>query len=267
MKAVALPLMAALAAGPALAQDPGDDWDILRDGRNRQVMAYLQFSNGLGITVRCLDGSLDAVIGGLPPPINPQPSNIGISYRALYMTFRDEREYGGRWVIATNDTMAVGLFPAPFARRLREGGALQIRVPDGAGDGRSLSYRIDLPPSAHNIDEVLTTCDRPLTDPRDEVLGLDENPILPASITWERPPRPSFPTNSKYASGFVVVSCNTRADGGLEDCIAESQHPADSKFGREALTAARRARLQVIGDADAPVPVRRVVFTVTFRMM
>ncbi len=264
----ALALVLGLAqATPGLTQDPGDDWDIVRDRRNKQVMAYLQFSNGLGITVRCLDGSLDAVIGGLPPPVNPEPSSIGISYRPLYMTFRDAEEYGGRWVIAVNDTMAVGLFPAPFARRLREGGALQIRVPDGGGEGRSLSYRIELPPSARHIDEVLTTCDRPLDDPRDDVLGRDENPGLPASIIWERAPRPTFPNNSTYASGFAVISCNTRPDGSLEDCIAESQHPADSRFGREALNATRRARLQVAEDADAPVPVRRVFFTVTFRLM
>lgn len=260
MRAALIPVLAAsLLADPSLAQDADDDWDMVRDRRGRAEMAHLQFSNGLAIMVQCKDRSLDVVIGGLPSA-DASPNRIGFRERPLDLRFRGEEDRRQFWAVGTDDTLAVSLLPAPFARQLRLGGALELGVPGAGTEGQTVTYRVDLPRSALNIDEVLTACRRPLADPRDELLDEVGATGLPARIVWAE--RPTLvPRASDLVSGFAVISCLTRPDGRLHDCVVESEHPRGATAARSSSAAARRARVEVAGDPDAPVPARLVHFT------
>ena len=150
--------LAVAQAWPALAQDSDDDWDIVRDRRGRAEMAHLQFSNGLAIMVQCKDRSLDVVMGGLPPA-SARPGRLGFRERPLDLRFRGEEDRRQFWAVGADDTLAVSLLPAPFARQLRQGGTLELGVPDAGDEGQMVTYRVELPPSALNGDEVLNILD------------------------------------------------------------------------------------------------------------
>ena len=244
-------------ASPTLAQQTAPDWDVHRDARQRLVMAYTAFDNGLAISVRCRKNSYEAVVHGLPAaPEQPGTRSIGIS-------FGDDDQWMQRWNVAIDRTVALSEMPAPFARKLRLGGRLQLVLPDGAGPGRNLRYDLTLPTSAAAIDETLTACARPLTDPRDiEREALSEGG-LPVDLTWGRRPSVQYPAN-RYARGFALVTCLTSPNGALRDCTVESEHPADGEFGDAALRAARRATVRRTDGTDAPIPVRLVQFRTNF---
>ena len=257
MKRPAAILAACGLALPALAQDAGGDWDMLRDPRKKLTLAYTQFDSGLGIAARCVDESYEAIIIGLPPA-------GGAETRVLQVAFGDDDLHGQRWNVAMDDTIAVSELPAPFARKLREGGRLRIMIPGGAGDGRNLMHDLALPASSSSIDETLTACERPLTDPRDAELEALPEGGLPPNLEWARTPRGSFPAPIRYGRGFAAVMCLTNPDGSLRDCSVESEHPQDGGFGEAALRATRRARVANIDDPGAPVPLGRILYRTIF---
>lgn len=252
-------LLACCVALPALAQDASRDWDMHRDPRNRLLMAYTEFDNGMGIATRCVDGGFEAVMTGLPPAGER-------TTRPLRIAFGDDDLIDTRWNVAENDTVAVSELPAPFARNLREGGRLRILIPGGAEGGRNLLYDLTLPASSGAIDETLTACRRPLTDPRDAQLEALPEEGVPADIVWVSRPRAQYPSSIRYGRGFAVVTCVPRPDGVLGDCVVEMEHPRDGGFGESTLRAARRSRVRnaLASASDAPVPPVRVMFRATF---
>ena len=58
--------LALLLAGPAAAQDAGEDWDLVQ--RHDAISASIAFDSGLAVAVRCDDGSLETYIAGLALP-------------------------------------------------------------------------------------------------------------------------------------------------------------------------------------------------------
>lgn len=253
-----LVLAAALAAtSPALAQEAPRDWDMHRNTRTDAVMAFSVFDNGLGIAVRCIDGAYEALLSGLPAAGESETRTLG-------MAFGDEEMSMERWSVATNDTVAVGERPAPFARKLRQGGRLQILVPGGGGGGRNLRYDLTLPASSGSVDETLTACQRPLTDPRDAELDALPDGGLPNSLAWIRPPQIEYPSSARYGRGFAVVSCVVNPDGSLRDCAVDSEHPHDGGFGAATLRAVRRARVHDPENPRAPAPPAMVSFRSRF---
>lgn len=257
MKRPVILLAACAIALPAHAQDAVRDWDLLRDPDKKLTLAYTRFEAGLIIAARCIDGGYEALITGLPP------AGEGDT-RSLRVAFGDGDLHPQRWNVAMDDTIAVSELPAPFARKLREGGRLRVMIPGGAEGGGNLVHDLTLPASSNSIDETLTECGRPLTDPRDaELAALPENG-LPANVIWARAPRPEFPRSARYARGFATVMCLTEPDGGLRDCSVEAEHPLDGGFGDEALQATRRARV-ANGDApDSSMPLRRILYRNNF---
>ncbi len=249
-------LLACAVALPALAQDAAADWDLTNNERNRLMVAHVQFNNGLAIAARCADGGFEAVIGGLPPAGQA-------TSRPLRIAFGDEPLYDTRWTVATDDTVAVAELPAPFARKLREGGRLRVLVPNAAADGRNLMYDVQLPVSSGSIDRTLTTCERPLVDPRDAELDALAEDGVPANIGWLSRPTARYPRTT-YARGFAVVMCVSNPDGSLRDCEIESEHPREGGFGEAALGAARRARLRNLAEPPAPVPTLRIAYKTQF---
>ncbi|MDQ3125572.1 MAG: hypothetical protein M3Q74_08205 [Pseudomonadota bacterium] len=256
MKRPLVTLLACAVALPALAQDASADWDFANDERRRLMVAYTQFDNGVGIATRCVDGGFEAVLTGLPPAGRA-------ASRPLRIAFGDGDLEDSRWIVATDDTIAVSELPAPFARELRAGGRLRIFVPDGAPDGRNLMYDLTLPASSASIDRTLTTCNRPLIDPRDAELEALQADGVPHNLTWARRPTPRFP-NTSYARGFAVVTCMTSPDGSLRDCAIEFEHPRDGRFGEATLASARRARVQNVGQPAGPVPAGQVLYKTNF---
>lgn len=244
---------------PVMAQDATRDWDVHRNTRTESVLAYTVFDNGLGIAVRCIDGAYEAFISGLPPAGDRET-------RSLDVAFGEDELAPDEWNVGVDDTIAVSDFPAPFARKLRQGGRLQIRVPDGAGEGRALRYDVTLPASSASIDETLTACGRPLVDPRDVQLKALPDTGLPADLDWVRMPRVEFPSRSRYARGFAVTTCLATADGTLQDCAIEAEYPHDGGFGEATLQAVRRARVRDIGGrhGDGALPPAMVSFRVNF---
>lgn len=256
MKRPLVALLVSAVALPALAQDAPRDWDIHRDPVGKSVLAFSTFDVGLSVGFRCIDGSFNAVLAGLPPSEDRR--------RALQLTFRDGNPFMSMWTTTTDRSVAVSDFPAPLARDFRQGGQLQVMIPQGATDGRNLRYVIELPGSNAAIDEALTACGRPLVDPRDAELEAIGESELPVGLDWQSRPRPRFPT-TRYAEGFVVTTCLTTPEGRLRACVIEMEHPHNGGFGRATLRAAESARLRNVAQPGAPVPVRQVSFRTNYR--
>ncbi len=247
-------LLALALASTPVQDDPARDWDLHRDPESGSLMAVTTWDTGFGLAFRCRQGSFAAVAAGLPPERGQR--------RRLMIRFRDERPYASMWTPTTDRSVAVADYPAMLAREFRQGGSLRITVPDGAADGRDLTYAVELPASNTAIDTVLTECGKPLVDPRDAELEAVEGGGLSGGATWARAPRVRFP-NTNYASGFAVVTCLARPEGRLTDCLLESEHPQDGRFGEAALRGARAARV-AFPDGPPPGPIR-VGFYVGFR--
>lgn len=256
-----LVMTAALMAGSAVAQDAaptGEDWDFAKDVKKKSAIAYVTTTTGLSIATRCMDGAYSALLFGLPEVTRRTKT------RPLQIMFRDEEASEWRWNVTTDRTGAVADFPAPFARELRQGGRLQIIVPDGGGAGRNLRYDLQLPASGSAIDETLSACERPLVDPRDQELDAIGEDGLQVGMRWARQIRPRYPSQSRYSEGFAVTTCVAQTDGKLRDCVIETEHPADGRFGEAVMNAVRNAT--VAYDGDQPKAPRMMAFRVNFIM-
>lgn len=249
-----------LLAAPGFAQDTGADWDALADPARALTAATLTFDSGVLIGVRCASGRYDALLAGLPPAIE------GAESRHLSVQFRDEEADDQQWTVATNPQVAVSDLPARFARSLRRGGRLQIRLIGAGPGGANLRYVFDLPASSNAIDRTLEACEKPLIDPRDAEIATLDPDGLPGGVTWAERPRPTYPSGRTYVRGFAVISCLTQPDGRLRDCVVESQHPLDGGFGEEALRATRRGRVQSVANPDDPMPTSFIIYRNNFRM-
>lgn len=267
-------LLAALAvttlcpAFDAMGQDAAQDWEVVQ--RDNVVGAATQYDNGLSLIVRCTDGrSLNAMIVGLPAA-QGHTRQIATWFEGGERDERHASRPGARnprgWGVGGNAGTAFSRYPAGLARRLREGGVMNVLVPGGAEDGRNLRYVLELPESPSAMEMVLNTCGRELKDPRDddvEALGADG---LPYRITWARQPSIQYPTGRTYVRGFVTVSCMTLPDGRLEECVLESEQPEGGGFGEAVLRAARNGRLRNEDDRRSPVPRTRILFHANFVM-
>ena len=227
-------------AGPATAQDD-EDWDLVQ--RHDALSASIAFDSGLAVAVRCDDGSLETYIAGLALPRERDDQ------RTVAYAFGDQPMRDSTWQISEDGQALFADLPAPLARRFRTGGDLQLRVA-AHGDAPARRYVVSLPPSPAAIDRVLTTCGRPAVDPRD-ALRASEASAAPSTTadgsnpSWARLPRPEYPDRAVRAglSGMAVLSCMIEADGRTKECQVEVERPAGADFGREALLAARSARL------------------------
>ncbi|NBB52075.1 TonB family protein, partial [Rhizobium sp. CRIBSB] len=96
-------------------------------------------------------------------------------------------------------------------------------------------------------------------------------PARPSVISnpqWASRPAPQFPDRAAergIEQGRVVLSCTVQPNGRVSDCSIVSEEPAGAGFGREALSAARRATLSP-RTVDGAATGARVTFPVTFRL-
>lgn len=251
-----------LAAGPVLAQSmtttSNDDWDITRDPSKKLVAAHIGLTSGLTIATRCLNDRFDVMLAGLPAAPGRDPT------RSLALAWDEKPEKRSTWNATTDRTVAIADYPAATARKLREGGRLKVTIPNGAGPGRNLTHDVELPPSSAAIAETLTACGKPLEDPRDALLPDVPAGGLSAPAVWSRAPRVAYPNNPKYVTGYAVVTCVTQPDGSLADCVVESEHPMDGRFGEAVLQSTRRARVTIPDHEVGRFPPQMVGFRVTF---
>lgn len=269
MKALAMlaPMLFFAAPLPAAAQDsavitPGPDWDLVQDDRRRLTLASITFDSGVGIAARCRRGAFEVILAGLP-----QEPGEGF-FRTLGVAFRDGEFRDTSWTVSEDRTGAFNHLPARFARRLREGGQLQIRVPGQRG-AASVRYVLDLPPSATAVETVLTACGRPLEDRRDALLpDMVREGVESVGLQWVQRPRGEYPLSANLKWASVALTCIVQADGRLDDCIVESEHPGGYKFGEAAIRAARRGRVGATPDSppDAMIAGRQITYNMTFRL-
>lgn len=242
----------------ALAQDSAPaDWETHRDERRNLTAAYLPTTTGINILFRCEKGAFTGFLSGLPQQEGEQ--------RTLEVAFGDAPLRPTQWTAGSEGTSAFSEFPAPFARKMREGGRFQVRVREGTEDGRPVRYVIDLPPSNVAIDQALQACDRPLVDARDaEIEAVGENG-LPTALEWVQRPRPTFP-NTRYARGFATVSCIASPQGRARDCVIETEHPFDGRFGKATIDAMGAVRIRNRLNPDAEIPPSRFAFRANYIM-
>lgn len=272
-------LLALLIAAPrAVAQDspspasvspdeavilPHPDWDLVRDPRRRLTLASVTFDSGIGIAARCQRGNFELVLAGLPRA----PGDDYV--RILSVAFRDGEFRDTSWTVSEDRSAAFNHLPARFARQLRQGGRLQVRVP-GEGGGPATRYVLDLPPSADAIEEALKACDRPLEHPHDALLPdrVGEG-VGSVGLKWVQHPRGDYPFGANLRWASVVLTCVVQADGRLDQCIVESEHPSGHGFGDEAIRASRRGRVGPMPDSPpgAMIAGRRITFTTTYRLV
>lgn len=259
-------------ATSALAQEStphGEDWTLTSVPERKAVMATIDFTSGLAIAARCVDGVYDVLITGLPDAPNRSLS------RELGIQAGDQEEpYTSVWTVGTQRNAAFSRIPAVVARDLAKGGTLQVIVPPTSGGPRT-RYVMELAPSSTAIEQTLTACGRPMVDPRevraDEIDGNGQDG-LPTSVAWQTMPRPTFPQSVNGRSpreGYVVLSCVTDERGGLTDCQTESEQPAGYDLGRSVERALPRARIKLTDEAAAmgrPLAGRMIRFAVNFKM-
>ncbi len=265
--------LAALAAGaPVLAQESapqGEDWTLTSVPERKAVMATIDFTSGLAVAARCVDGVYDVLITGLPEAPRRDMS------RELGVQAGDQQEpYTSVWTVGTRRNTAFSRIPAVVARDLAKGGKLQIIVPSTSGGPRT-RYVMDLDPSSIAIEQTLTACGRPMVDPREarakEIDGNGQDG-LPDTVQWQTMPRPVFPESVNGRSpleGYVVLSCVLTDTGQMTECQTESEQPAGYNLWRSVERSLPRARLKLSEQAAAAgvsLAGRMVRFSVNFKM-
>lgn len=266
-RAVVIASAIALLAAPATAQQPGDGWDLIVDEGQNMMMAVAAYSSGQTIAVRCRDGDLELLLSGLPPLEGEVPQTLEGGTRRIETGYSDGRVEAGYWLTSGDGSLVFSPVPRLDARRLRQGGALQLSVavnPDPAAPPRR--YALDLPTDTANLDQVLAECGAGHPDARDDMIRWSVPPAASASF-WRRLPTPRYPqAGVQVASAFVVFSCIAAGDGRLTDCRTEREsHHRRFRFGEEALKSLRDARIAPADDGGPPAG-RLIIATIRFRL-
>ncbi|MFN7110589.1 MAG: hypothetical protein ACK4M2_03050 [Brevundimonas sp.] len=256
-------------APPVEAQDsvvPTEDWTLTVIPEQKVTLAVAEFTSGVSLAARCVDGAYDLLITGLPeaPPRTTK--------RDLAVSVGDTSDFRTTvWSVGENRTAAFSRVPAMVARQMAEGGPLQIVVPGGEGKPRT-RYVMALNPSNTAIEQTLTACGRPLIDVRDKDVEGNGQDGLPPAVTWATTPRPRFPAPLNGRSpvdGYAVLSCVARSDGRLEHCQIESESPRGYNLGRESLRSIDRARVRLTPEgvtSGKPLEDRMILFSVNYVM-
>lgn len=259
-------------ATPVLAQElptDADDWTLQSAPERKAVIAAINFTSGLSVAARCVDGVYDLLITGLPE------ASARATSRELGIQMGDAAEpYTSVWTVGTRRDTAFSRIPAVVARDLAKGGKFQVVVPATASSRRT-RYVMDITPSSTAIEQTLTACGRPMVDPREvraEEIDGNGQDGLPTSVVWQTVPRPTFPDSVNGRSpteGYVVLSCVADEGGGLTECVTESEQPAGYNLGRSVERSLTRARIKLTDEAATtgrPLAGRMIRFAVNFKM-
>lgn len=246
--------------GVSLAQDVGDDWDLVQDPERNLTMAVLAFDSGPAVAVRCVAGRFEVILTGLPESDEQTVT--------LELGFGDEELRDTTWWGSEVSGLLASTRPGLTARRFRQGGDLNIVVPAKEGEARR-RFVMDIVPSVSAINAVLTECDQPIEDTRipGDQWVLPDYPVAPS---WQRRPTPTFPDRAVNNSswGLVFLSCIAMPDGAVRQCQVDSEGPPNLGFGEAALASVRTARSSPYTPANSLEAEhgRLLEFTMSFRL-
>lgn len=252
-------LFAALlvAVGPATAQD-ADGWDLTRT--DSALMADVSYASGQSFTVRCREGRLDVMMGGLPV-------ESGNSSRWLEWSGGGVNAQRQTWLNIPEAPLIFAARPIHAARLLRQGDEVSVRIMQTAVQPAQ-RYNLTLPSDPTALDQVLAACTVRLDDPRDAAAEIDapfEQPGVFPNI-WQQLPLPQYPSKAAGAgieSGSVLYNCVIGERGALRDCRIETETPANADFGKSTLQALRSARVRLGQGVE---PGRLIVSLIRFRV-
>jgi hypothetical protein len=236
--------IATAAPGLSLAQDAGDDWDLVQDPERNLTMAVLAYDSGPAVAVRCLGGAFEVIVSGL--------ARFDDQTTSLKVGFGDEELRSTHWWPTETPGLFTAAHSAQLARRLRDGDPLTITKPVEEGE-TGVRYVIPLVPSPAAIDTTLAACDVPKHDPR---VGEDawDSTLASDQITWDRIPSPNYPdlafSRGEYQAR-VYFSCVAMPSGELRQCQVDSQNPANMGFDRAMLGSMRDARMKPYEPSDS----------------
>ncbi|MBW8302863.1 MAG: energy transducer TonB, partial [Brevundimonas sp.] len=258
MRGAVIAAILAVAASPAVAQDAGDDWDLTVDEAHNMMLATVGYSSGQAIAVRCREGDLDVLISGLPP--------MEGAGRRIETAYADGRVESGLWLAAGNGALIFSPAPRLDARRLRQGGPLQLSVAlESPPAGPLRRFALDLPARSVNLDQVLEACGEGRPDPRDDLIRWTQ----PDGMTdlWRRQPAPMYPEAAVHlGAGFATFSCVVAEGGRLTDCRTEREsHARRYGFGESAMRSLRDARVAPADEGGPPVGML-LLGTIRFRI-
>lgn len=259
MRAAVIVSLAIVLASPANAQQSVDDWDLIVDESQDMKLAVVGYSSGQTLAVRCRDGDLELLLSGLPP--------LDRNTRRIEAAYSDGRVEAGYWISSGDGSLVFSPVPRLDARRLRQGGPLQVSVAVSTDPEVPLRrYALDLPAQSANLDQVLADCGADGPDARDEMVRWSIPPGTGGDF-WRRHPAPRYPEAAVHlGSGLVVFSCIATGDGRLTDCRTEREsHHRRFRFGEEALKSLRDARIAP-ADEGGPPAGRLIVATIRFRL-
>ena len=254
IRQTALVVCLLLAAGPAAAQDAESDWDLTTDPARQLTLATLNFGSNQ-IALRCKAGVLDLLVTGMP-----LTTAAFQTVRVTAGAIKDERQ---QWLTWPDRPIISPAEPERVARQLRAGGELDIRLEPATAGERPRRYRLPVPQSAASIDQVLSACSVPLNDDWD----LRQRAEL-GTVLWARQLAPDFPelaASRGVESAEVRLGCAIASGGALDECRILSEAPQGAGFGRSALRAAERARVEPPDDEESLIG-KVVTFTVRFRI-
>lgn len=259
MRGLVIAAIAGLLAAPANARQADDGWDLIVDESQNMMLAVSAWSSGQTLAVRCRDGDLELLLSGLPPLETPS--------RYVEAAYADGRVEAGFWFNSGGGAMAFSPAPGLDARRLRQGGPLQLSVAVSSDNEAPLRrYALDLPSNASNLDQVLADCGADRPDPREQLVRWNI-PRQATGSVWAHQPAPHYPPSAtSVRSGVVVLSCIADGEGRLADCrIERESQPRRLGFGESALRSLRDART-IPAAEGGPAAGRLLVLTIRFQI-
>jgi len=227
MKAVALSLIAALTAGPVLAQQP-EAWTAQTS--DDLSLAYAVFPEGIAVIARCQAGTPELLVQGL---------QIRMPTIDVAAQFGDGRVHWASWTPSDNGRYLIAERPAQLMRGLVNTRAAMLQFGEGEG---AVQFSLTPPADTSAMEGVLTACGQPLFHERDEAeplrLSQDEDFLREGRVIIS--PRAA----RDRVSGWAYVTCMTAEGGRLTDCEAEAESPAGYGYGEASVRSLEESRIR-----------------------
>ena len=200
-----------------IAHSTDDDWSSAQNVAAQTTVASVNTNSGLTLQVICHAGSLVVGMRGSP------------SLDGDYVRFQRHRPDGdisvSLWTNEAGRRVLRSADPVRMARSFKTDPELDLRLSnDGQPDVR---ISVPLPRQSSNLDAVLSACDYPLMDDRDQLASADEFLERFPAIAPPRSPRP------QHDNVQVDLSCIVR-EARLRECRADRTYPRDDGFGAAA---------------------------------
>ncbi len=227
MKTVALTLIAALAAGSVLAQDP-EAWTP--QTVDDLTLAYAVFPEGIAVIARCQAGTPELLVQGL----QIRTPTIDVAAR-----FGDGRVHWASWTPSENGRYLIAERPAQLMRGFVNTRTAMLQF--GEGDG-AVQFTVTPPADTSGMEGVLTACGQPLFHERDEAeplrLSQEDDFLREGRVIIS--PRAA----RDRVSGWAYVTCMTAEGGRLTDCEAEAESPAGYGYGEASVRSLEESRIR-----------------------